>query len=71
MSRCESHVSCMNIKKYIKSRKISRFGLAPNVRERERGERKKASFSGDFTGFCQSELGKPRVKDALSGESYA
>ena len=39
-------------------------------REREEGE-KKASFSGDFTRFCRSELGRPRVKVALHDESYA
>ena len=32
---------------------------------------KKASFFDDFTGFCQSELGRPRVKTALRDESYA
>ena len=36
MARCEPRVSCINIKKHLKSRKISQFGLAPNVRERER-----------------------------------
>ena len=74
MARCEPRVSCINIKKYLKSRKISQFGLAPNVRERERERErreKKTNFSGDFIGFCQSELGKPRVKAALRDESYA
>ena len=41
MARCEQRVSCINIKKYLKSRKISQFGLAPNVRERERERREK------------------------------
>ena len=41
-------------------------------REREReDEEEKRPFSDDFTGFCQSELGKPRVKAALCDESYA
>ena len=72
MARCEPRVSCINIKKYLKSREISQFGLAPNVRERERDEgEKKASFSSDFTGFCRSELGKPKVKAVLRDESYA
>ena len=39
-------------------------------RERERGKKSKP-FSGDFTGFCRSKLGRPRVKAALSDESYA
>ena len=47
MARCEPRVSCINIKKYLKSREISQFGLAPNVRERARerdeGEKKQAS----------------------------
>ena len=38
-------------------------------REREEGE-KQASFSEDFTRFCRSELGKPRVEVALRDESY-
>ena len=52
---------------------ISQFGLEQNVRERERREKekKKASFFDDFTRFCQSELGKPRVKAALCDKSYA
>ena len=37
--------------------------------EREREESK--PFSGNFTGFCMSELGKPRVKVVLSDKSYA
>ena len=38
-------------------------------REREEGEEKQP-FS-DFTGFCRSELGRPRVKAILHYESYA
>ena len=41
-------------------------------REREReDEEEKRTFSDDFMGFFQSELGKPRVKAALCDESYA
>ena len=40
-------------------------------RERERREKKKASFSGDFMRFCLSKLGGPRVQAALCDESYA
>ena len=67
MARCESRVSCINIKKISKIKNISQFDLEQNVREREReeGEKKKASFSSDFMRFCQSELGRPRVKVAL------
>ena len=54
MAQCEPCVSCINIKKYLKSRKISQFGLAPNIREREReeGEKKQASsaISRGFAG---------------------
>ena len=68
MARCEPRVSCINIKKIYKIKNISQFGLEQNVRERERekeeGE-KKTSFSNDFTRFCRSELGRPRVKVAL------
>ena len=39
-------------------------------REREEGEEKQL-FSGDFMGFCRSELGRPRLKAALQDESYA
>ena len=53
-----------------KIEKISQFGLEQNVKEREEGE-KKASFSSNFTRFCQSELSRPRVKAALRDESYA
>ena len=46
----------------------------PNVRERERekeeGEEMQL-FSDDFTGFCRSELGRPKVKTFLQDESYA
>ena len=51
MARCEPRVSCINIKKYLKSRKISQFGLEPNVRERE-GRKKQASpaISRGFAG---------------------
>ena len=66
----EPCVSCINIKKISKIKKISQFGLEEDVREREKGGRKKASFFGDFTRFCRSELGKPRVKAALRDESY-
>ena len=71
MARCEPCVTCINIKKISKIKNISQIGLEQNVREREREGRKKASFSGDFTRFCRSELGKPRVKAALRDESYA
>ena len=53
--------------------KRSHFGLREKrdrERERERGKKSKP-FSDDFMGFCQSELGKPRVKAALCNESYA
>ena len=70
MARHEPHVSCINIKKISKIKNISQFGLEHNVRDRERGGRKKASFFNDFTGFCWSELGRPRVKVALRDESY-
>ena len=47
-------------------------------RERERGGggggggwKEKPHFSGDFKGFCWSELGRTRVKAALRDESYA
>ena len=36
MVRCEPRVSCINIKKISKIKKISQFGLEQNVRERER-----------------------------------
>ena len=39
-------------------------------RERERGKKSKP-FSDDFTGFCWSELDRPRVKAALLDEGYA
>ena len=71
MARCEPHVSCINIKKIFKIKNISQFGLEQNVRERERRERKKASFSDDFTMFCRSKLGRSRVKVVLRDESYA
>ena len=72
MARCEPRVSYINIKKIFKIKNISQFGIEQNVRERERGGRKKkASFSGDFRRFCRSELGRPRVKVALRDESYA
>ena len=72
MARCEPRVSCINIKKISKITNISQFGLEQKVRERERGGKKKASFSGDFTRFYRSELGRPRqrVKTALRDESY-
>ena len=38
--------------------------------EREKGKKSKP-FSDDFTGFCRSELGRPRVKAALRDEGYA
>ena len=79
MARCEPRVSCINIKKISIIKNISQFGLEQNIREgeRERGRErereggKKASFSGDFTRFCRSKLGRPRVKVALRDESYA
>ena len=61
------------IKKYICeiSKKISQKYLDQTLeREREEGEEKQL-FSGDFTGFCRSELSMPRVKSALQDESYA
>ena len=70
MVRRETHVSCINIKKISKIKNISQFGLKHNVRERERGGRKKASFSSDFTGFCRSELSRLGVKVALHDKSY-
>ena len=62
MARCELRGSCINIKKYLKSRKISQLGLAPNVRERERerdeGEKNQAS-SAISRGFaCQNSTGR-------------
>ena len=70
MVRCEPCVSCINIKKIYKIKNISQFGLKKTLeRERERRE-KKASFSGDFTRFCRSELGRLRIKAALCDESY-
>ena len=71
MARCELRVSCINIKKISKIKNISQFGLEPNVRERERGGRKKTSFYDDFTGFCRSELDRSRVKATLRDERYA
>ena len=38
-------------------------------RERESGKKSKPFF-GDFTGFCRSELSKPRVEAALRDKSY-
>ena len=38
--------------------------------EREEGEEKQ-HFSGDFTGFCRSKLGRPRIKATLCDESYS
>ena len=80
MARCESRLSCINIKKISKIKNISQFGLEQNVRERERERKererereereKKTSFFGDFTRFFQLELGMPRVKVALYDESY-
>ena len=59
-------------KKYLKkSKEISQVGLGPNVRERKREEgEEKQHLSGDFTGYCQLELARPRVKAALRDESY-
>ena len=71
MARCEPCVSCINIKKILKIKSISQFGLEKKVRERERREKEKATFSSDFIGFCRSELGKPKVEPALRDESYA
>ena len=39
-------------------------------RKREKGEEKQP-LSGDFTGFCRSELDRLRVKAALLDKSYA
>ena len=39
-------------------------------RERERERKEKQPFSGDFMGFCRSELDRTRVKAALCDESY-
>ena len=41
------------------------------MRVRERERKKKQPFSDDFTGFCQSELDRTRVKAALCDENYA
>ena len=54
--------------------KRSHFGLREKrdrerERERERGKKSKP-YSCDFTGFFQSELGRPRVKAAPRDESY-
>ena len=71
MARCEPRISCTNINKISKIKKISQFSLEQNVRERERGEGEQtSSFSGDFMRFCTSELGRPRVKVALRDQSY-
>ena len=48
---------------------ISFWSREKRDREREREERK--PFSGYFTEFCWSELGRSRVKAALHDESYA
>ena len=40
-------------------------------REREIEKKEKQPFSGDFTGFCRSELDRTKVKAALLNESYA
>ena len=40
-------------------------------RERERERKEKQPFSGDFTGFCRSELDRTRVKAVLHDKSYA
>ena len=40
-------------------------------REKEKEREESKPLSGDFTGFCRSELGRPRVKAALRDESYA
>ena len=72
MAQCQQCISCNNIKKISKIKNISQFGLEQNVRERERGGRKKkASFFGDFTRFYRSELCRPSVKAALHDKSYA
>ena len=39
--------------------------------ERERERKEKQPFSGNFTGFCRSELDRTRVKAALRDEGYA
>ena len=39
--------------------------------EREREKNEKQPFSSDFTGFCQLELNRTRVKAALRDKSYA
>ena len=38
-------------------------------RESESGKKRKPFF-GDFTGFCRSELSKPRLEAALRDKSY-
>ena len=50
MARCESRVSCINIKKISKIKNISQFDLEQNVREREReeGEKKKSKLLQRF-----------------------
>ena len=53
MARCESHVSCINIKKISKIKNISQFGLEQNVeREREKREKKKQASSAILRGFA-------------------
>ena len=61
MARCESRVSCINIKKISKI-KISQFGLEQNIRERERERReknKKQASSAILRGFAsQNSAGR-------------
>ena len=57
MARCEPRVSCINIKKISKIKNISQFGLKKNVRERERGGRKKKQASpAILQGFTDRNL---------------
>ena len=69
MARYEPRVSCITIKKISKIKNISQFGLKQMLEIESR--EKKASFSENFTRYCPSELGRPRVKAALRDESYA
>ena len=56
MARCEPRVSCINIKKISKIKNISQFGLKQNVRERERGGKKKQASPTILQGFSGRNL---------------